>query len=139
MITAYNLSHIVSFTVITCCQCGIAFGVDATVRQSWIDKGTRFYCPAGHDQVYCESTVQKLTKELEDQKRVTAFARNNAAAERAAREQAERQLQAHKGVNTRLRNRIKQGVCPCCNRTFQNLQQHMKTQHASFNKDAGAK
>ena len=25
--------------------------------------------------------------------------------------------------------RVHNGVCPCCNRSFQNLQKHMKTKH----------
>jgi hypothetical protein len=41
-----------------------------------------------------------------------------------------------KGVKTRMANRIKHGVCPCCNRTFLNLQRHMTTQHPSFNMSA---
>lgn len=144
MTAAYNLSSIVTFTVITCVKCGVAFGVDASVRQRWVDTGLQFFCPNGHRQHYAEGTVAQLTRQLErerklleEQKRVTAFAQTNAAAERAAREQTQRQLRARKGINTRLRNRIKHGVCPCCNRTFQNLQRHMGTQHPQFNKDDG--
>jgi hypothetical protein len=141
---AYNLSSIVSFTVITCCTCGIAFGVDADVRRRWIDDGTRFYCPNGHDQHYTETTVQRLQKELEAQKKATQderrareFAQTNAAAERAAREHTQRQLATRKSINTRLRNRIRCGVCPCCRRNFENLQRHMKTQHPHFASDDG--
>ena len=35
---------------------------------------------------------------------------------------------AHK----RMRERVMNGVCPCCNRTFQNLREHMKSEHADF-------
>lgn len=35
-------------------------------------------------------------------------------------------------VCTRTRNRIAAGVCPCCNRTFQNLADHMRTLHADY-------
>lgn len=144
--TAYNLSHILQFTVITCYKCGIAFGVDATVRQRWLDQGVFFHCPNGHSQCYAESNVAKLTKQLEAEKKTAArllqekeFAQKNAAAERAAREHTERQLRTRKGINTRLRNRIRCGVCPCCRRNFENLQRHMKTKHPHFNKDDGEK
>lgn len=148
MTAAYNLSRILEFTVITCAQegCHIAFGVDAAVRQRWIDSGQRFYCPNGHVQHYRETTVAKLTKQLEAAKNDVAeatkrelFARANATAERAAREHTQRQLAVRKGINTRLRNRIKHGVCPCCHRTVSQLARHMKTQHPQCNKDDGEK
>jgi 4-hydroxy-3-methylbut-2-en-1-yl diphosphate synthase IspG/GcpE len=31
-----------------------------------------------------------------------------------------------------LAKRAKAGVCPCCNRTFSNMAEHMKKQHADF-------
>lgn len=148
MTAAYDLSSIVSFTVITCYKagCHIAFGVDATVRQRWIDSGQQFYCPNGHDQHYTESTVARLTKQLELEKKTAQrllqekeFAQKNATAERLAREHTERQLRTRKGINTRLRNRIKHGVCPCCHRTVSQLARHMKTKHPQFNKDDGGK
>lgn len=52
------------------------------------------------------------------------------------REGAERSASAYKGQATRLRNRIKAGVCPRCNRTFQNLQRHMAGQHPEFKPEA---
>lgn len=142
----YNLSQILTFTVLTCSECSIAFGVDSTVRQRWIDDGKRFYCPQGHAQVYRESTVQKLTQQLEAAQNDVAeatkrelFARANAAAERLAREHTQRQLASRKGINTRLRNRIRCGVCPCCRRNFGNLQRHIKTKHPGFAADDGEK
>lgn len=44
----------------------------------------------------------------------------------------ERRLAAQRGVTTRLKNRVANGVCPCCNRTFANLQRHMSTKHKGF-------
>jgi hypothetical protein len=38
--------------------------------------------------------------------------------ERIAREKVERKLK-----------RVHRGVCPCCKRTFQNIQRHMETKH----------
>jgi hypothetical protein len=123
-------------------MCGIVFAVDAQVRAVWKRDGTNFTCPNGHGQRYTETEAQKLKKQLEaaevklqSQIRATEFARNNAASERAAREQTERRLTARKGINTRLRNRIKNGVCPCCHRTFKQLAAHMKTKHPKFHKD----
>lgn len=141
MTAVYNLSSIGSFTVITCYKpgCHIAFGVDASVRQRWLDGGEDFYCPNGHVQHYMETTVARLQKQLDAEKKTAErllqekeFAQKNAAAERAAREHTQRQLASRKGINTRLRNRIKHGVCLCCKRSFTNLRRHMKTKHPHF-------
>lgn len=126
------------FKTITCYKCQITFAVDASIRARWIDTHEIWYCPNGHQQHYLgETEAQRLRKQLDAKERELQFARNNAASERAAREQTERRLTARKAVNTRLRNRIKHGVCPCCRRTFTNVAQHMKTQHPKFNKDDG--
>lgn len=51
---------------------------------------------------------------------------------------ANRKLAAQKGKVTRLKNRAAAGVCPCCNRTFQNLKNHMASQHPTFTKEEAA-
>lgn len=43
-----------------------------------------------------------------------------------------KQLEVRKGLLTRMKNRVGNGVCPCCNRHFKNLQGHMKTKHPEF-------
>ena len=43
-----------------------------------------------------------------------------------------RRLSATKGVVTRTNNRISNGVCPCCTRSFQNLKRHMTSQHPGY-------
>ncbi|HEX9950777.1 MAG TPA: hypothetical protein VGB53_03340 [Rubricoccaceae bacterium] len=48
--------------------------------------------------------------------------------ERGNQVEAERQKRraaAQKGAHTRTKKRIAAGVCPCCNRTFQDLARHM--------------
>jgi hypothetical protein len=118
------------------CTCGLIFAVPADVRQRWRDTGASFNCPMGHPLSYTESEVGKLRKQLEREKQNGEWYKRNAASEREARERTQRQLRATKGAKTRMANRVKNGVCPCCNRTFMNLQQHMKTQHPAFNTPA---
>lgn len=120
------------FHTIVCCTCGTTFAVDADLRQRWLDKGLGFWCPNGHSQHYSESRIQKLEKELAAAARDREFYRVNAAAEREARERTEKRLAAQRGHATRLRRRIKNGVCPCCTRSFQNLQRHIASQHPDF-------
>lgn len=127
----------VTLTEINCGECGGTYALNERYRSQKADKGGGWHCP------YCqcnwgyfgETTVQKLQKQLEEEQRRLEWARENAQSEREARERTERRLIARKGVNTRLRNRIKNGVCPCCTRTFMNLQRHIKTQHPDFQPD----
>lgn len=130
---AVNLT--LSFRTVACYKCGITFAVDAGVHKRWLESGEFFWCPNGHNQHYTESDVQKLQKRLAQVERQKEWAENNARAERSAREMTERRLIGQKAAKTRLRNRIKNGVCPCCTRSFTNLREHMKTQHPEFQAD----
>jgi hypothetical protein len=51
---------------------------------------------------------------------------------RADRDRKEYSRRAEKAAKTRIKNRISKGVCPCCNRTFQDLQRHMTTKHPDY-------
>ena len=109
----------------TCCNCGIAFGMpDSFMRQKRRDT-TNFFCPNGHPQHYAVSEVDKLRKQLELQKAATEY-------ERARAQRIDRQLVASRGQITRTKNRVANGVCPCCNRTFQDLGRHMTTKHCDY-------
>jgi uncharacterized protein with PIN domain len=121
------------------CTCGLIFAVPAAVRQRWVDNNKSFFCPMGHSLSYTGSELDKLRKQLEREKRDKEFHQRNATAEREAREKTQRQLRATKGAKTRMANRIKNGVCPCCNRTFMDLQRHMSTKHPDFDPAAEIK
>jgi len=108
-----------------CCVCGIVFGIPKRVLETRKQDGTEFYCPNGHQLVYQETTVQKLEKQLNK-------TREQLRREEVARESAENRLRTTKGVVTKLKKRIANGVCPCCNRHFDNLQGHMETKHPDF-------
>lgn len=124
----------VVLTEINCGECGGTYAINERYREQQYQKGGSWHCP------YCQcgwgyannNENAKLRKELEQTKRNLTFHQNNAASEREAREATERRLTAQKAAKTRLRNRIKNGVCPCCTRSFSNLQQHMKTEHPEF-------
>jgi NMD protein affecting ribosome stability and mRNA decay len=128
---AFNLNQ--QFETMICCNCKMMFAVPSSVRREWIASGGSFWCPNGHSQHYTESDVQKLKKQLEEANRNRDWYKQRQANERAAREATERRLIAQKAAKTRLKNRINNGVCPCCTRTFANLASHMKTKHPQFN------
>lgn len=51
------------------------------------------------------------------------------------RNAAQRALRATKGRLTKTKKRIANGVCPCCNRHFVNLERHMTGKHPDYTKE----
>jgi len=125
-----------TLAIIECCNCHTHFGITQAMKTALVETANTFYCPAGHPQHFTESEATRLKRQISQ-----LTARNDqldAAVQRerertaAAYKREERQRRctiAQKAAKTRLKNRVMNGVCPCCNRSFLNLQRHMKTQH----------
>jgi hypothetical protein len=106
----------------TCIECGVYFGMAKDLDSQRRKNQQGFYCPNGHSQAYSESEADRLRKQLgQEQQRV--------ALERQMRVDAENALDKERKAHTRQSKRIHAGVCPCCNRTFQNVARHMATKH----------
>jgi len=123
-----------TFEVIYCYKCGTPFAVPEKTRQYLMDKGRNFWCPNGHQQHYCESKVQKLEKQLKSAKQRTKWAEQESINQRERADHNEHRRRGEMAAKTRIKNRISHGVCPCCQRTFQNLARHMKTKHPEYAK-----
>lgn len=55
----------VDFEGVTCCFCGIRFGMDKRVSAIWHDTHQQFHCPNGHSLVWSAETAdQKELKAL---------------------------------------------------------------------------
>jgi hypothetical protein len=117
-----------TYTVIDCYKCGALFAVPNDVDDELVRSGRAFYCPNGHGQSYRESTEEQLRKEREKNARITA----RLDQVKADRDATQRSLVATKGQVTRVKNRIANGACPCCNRTFADLAAHMATKHPKY-------
>jgi peptide methionine sulfoxide reductase MsrB len=122
-----------------CAECGVRFGAPAHFFNSRRADKRAFYCPNGHSLSWHESEADRLKAKLQKQEQETRKAQEAAEREHRWRKEAteqarhlERRLAAQRGVTTRMKNRVSNGVCPCCNRTFINLQRHMATKHAGF-------
>ncbi len=123
-----NLMMVTTYKVIDCFKCGALFAVPEQVNDELVRSGRDFWCPNGHSQHYIESTVTLLRKEREKSARMQA----RLDQERAESAAQARRAAAARGQVTKIRNRVANGVCPCCNRTFADLAAHMKTKHPDY-------
>lgn len=106
--------------------CGhLIFVTKSYERQRRDDHGW-FYCICGQPARFTgNNEADRLRGQLQT-------ARDQLDTARQQRDLAEHRRRGEKAAKTRLKNRIGKGVCPCCKRTFQNLQQHMANQHPQF-------
>ena len=111
--------------VVTSCWCGIHLAIPSDLYNEANRRDNYgVYCPLGHEFIYDDTTEARLRQ-----------TRRSLAATRELLRHEERSHAATRGHVTRKRKelaRVKAGVCPCCNRTFQNLARHMAGQHPEF-------
>jgi hypothetical protein len=121
-----------------CYKCGVTFAMPAQMMRNARDQGTAttFYCPNGHGQCFTETTETRLRREIDKTKAELERVKNERELQRTLKQEAERRVIAQKGVTTRLKKRIGAGVCPCCKRTFSQLQRHMHQQHPNYTTEA---
>jgi hypothetical protein len=120
-----TLSRTVTLELITCSSCDVAFAMPAAMLRRRRDDGQVFWCPNGCQQVFRETQEQRLAREVEHLRASRQSLRDQLAA-------SERSNRAMRGVVTKTKRRVGNGVCPCCNRHFVNLERHMKGQHPSY-------
>ena len=111
------------FFIESCFACGCLFGMTTDFKNARLQNKDTFYCPAGHPQHYTGKSDKELRREAEARARA---AEDQAAAARLELQRVKREAKAEQ---TRLAQRARGGVCPCCNRSFVKLAQHMKTKH----------
>lgn len=110
----------------TCINCGVLFAMPEELYDTRQGDGGRFYCPNGHNMFYTGKTDAQKLKEA-------------AARETALRDQlsaAIRDTEQTRRAMLRDRHRFANGVCPCCNRSFENVRRHIQGQHPEY--DAAA-
>jgi hypothetical protein len=116
-----NITYTESITLVTetCITCGIMFAIPSDYRERLIETHKSYHCPNGHTQFYSgKNEAEKLKDELKRKEQELA----NTAIEKI-------RLQNQLTEKERMLKRVHKGVCPCCNRSFVNLQRHMKTKH----------
>lgn len=129
----------------TCCvhHCKVQFFLPEELYQAALHSrgpinqgGIQFYCPYGHQQHYIkgESPEDKLRRERDVLAQRVVQKDDEIRYQQNLRQGTERRLSAVKGMVTRIKNRVGHGVCPCCDRSFQNLTRHMSHKHPDYAK-----
>lgn len=114
--------------IATSCWCGIPFAIPENLHTQMHDGGNSCHCPNGHSMYYDNSYKDRLAAEQakHDQTRARLDAEKTAlTAQKAA-------TTREKNKRERIEKRVAAGVCPVCNRTFQQLARHMKGQHPEY-------
>lgn len=121
----------------SCCNCGVEFCFpEAIYRDAQDNKGPNgrsIKCPNGHGFHYTgETEAEKMRRQRDQARQEVARVEQEKADALAKADKADRALKRHK-------KRSAAGTCPCCQRTFANMAQHMKQQHPAYVRDQGAK
>ena len=128
-----EITQVVTIVSVTCGKCGVVFGMDSDFLEQRKEDHGDWYCPNGHCRFYASKTKAERLAEKLERERVRA---DDNAAELTRQIQAHnataRRLSATRGVVTRTRRRIANGVCPCCSRHFTDLHRHMETKHPDY-------
>lgn len=101
-----------------CGECGVFFWVTSEFHRERKENGKGWFCPNGHSRVYRKSDVDELKEQLLE--------------ERSKLASAQFELMAAEKKIKRIEKRVKNGMCPCCNRQFTQLARHMKSKHPDY-------
>jgi len=114
------------------CGCGGVYALPKEFKERCKRERLDWTCP------YCKGTwgygylkkrdrteIERLTREKE-------HLAGRLESEKRAHKHTEYQRRGEKAAKTKLRRRAKGGACPCCNRTFVDLQRHMSSKHPEF-------
>jgi len=123
------------------CSCGGVYAIQEKFRLDKKEEGSSWTCP------YCRTwwgyanngTNAQLKREIEEKDKEIARQKANAEYWHDRKQEAQAEA-AHfrksrdgvRGALARTRNRIGNGVCPCCNRSFSELLRHMETKHPDY-------
>ena len=116
----------VKLTTISCGGCGGTYAINERYREQKQEEGGSWHCP------YCRVSWGFRGNEVTRLKKKLACSIAAHDQTKAELRETEMRRRGEKAAKTKIKNRIAAGVCPCCNRTFQNLARHMKGQHPGY-------
>ncbi len=115
----------VNFLLEQCCSCNIYFYIPESKYNTCKADGSNFFCPNGHSLIYSDNELTKEKKRRE-------WAERSRDQYQKYWKDEEKKRRALKGQLTKTKNRISNGVCPCCKRSFQNLKKHIGHMHPEY-------
>lgn len=133
-IETYTMQHAFDLYISDCAHCGVPFGIPKAMERRRRQDGRSFYCPNGHSLFFStnETEEEKLKKKLLRKQREAEVQRQRAVrAEQDAAAKRE-QMEAALEEVERTRKRTAGGVCPCCNRSFEELANHIRSKHPDY-------
>lgn len=116
----------------TCWKCKSQFWMPDDLEQAARrDSNIGVFCAHGHRGVFTEGETEeaKLRRERDRLQQRLAEKDDTIVS-------LERRRAAAVGQVTKIKNRVGHGVCPCCNRTFENVARHMMSKHPTFTAEA---
>ena len=128
---AYGTSTNIQIVAHWCGGCGIPYGLPEGFLDQRREDHKDWTCPNGCVRHFAAGSSKaereaKAAKERADR----LYAR--LTAEQDQRQAAQREAAEAKASEVRLRWRVGNGVCPCCQRTFPGLAAHVATKHPEF-------
>lgn len=123
-----TITKTVELTEGCCAVCGIDYAVPKDWLQQKINDKGEFYCPNGHCRVFTNESHYEKEQRLEREKlQIEERAKRLQSDNNILRNEIENEKRKLEKLNIRINN----GVCPHCNRTFQNLKRHIQCKHES--------
>jgi len=116
-----------------CWKCGLHFAVPEDFDRRNKNEGRSWWCPGcGSAAVYKRTRVQELEQQLVTQRQRLHYTEEAKAEALEQRDHARAQANGYKGALVKTKRRIANGVCPCCQRTFTDVQRHMRSKHPDY-------
>lgn len=130
----------VSLDTIVCPDCSGAYAISSAFRAEALSLGDFkkcWHCPycdssRGYGESAHEKEVRMLRGQLAYQISFKESAQRRAQDAEAEAEHFRKSLDGMKGALVKTQTRVKNGVCPCCTRSFSNLAAHMATKHPKY-------
>lgn len=124
--------------VMQCGTCGVWHTFPNTIWDHCYREGGHWTCPNGHSRGWAQGAEKEEKAVLRRER--DRLAQDAARLHDEIAEQNRKIAEIQKKYQ-QVRQRAVSGVCPCCNRTFANVQRHMASKHKNVvplsQKDAG--
>lgn len=105
-------------------NCGVVYALSERYQKKRREDGESWNCPNGHSLSYRNAIKNDTVRLRESEAREVAL--------RDQLEAATREAESVRLALLRDRQRFANGVCPCCNRSFENVRRHMADQHPDY-------